>query len=223
MITFIGRDEQEIHVPSWVRDIASFRRWTDEDGFPKDVNVWWLKGEVWIDTSKEDIFSHLVVKNAYAYTLTGIAENEQFGLLIPDGLLLSNFAGDISGNPDGTFITNSTLLSDRVRLIEGKRGGYVEIQGSPDMVLEVVSRRSLKKDLDILRQAYWEAGIPEYWLVDARGERLKFDILRHAARGYAATPKRGGWIKSTVFGRSFRLVRCISATGYPEYKLAWRK
>jgi hypothetical protein len=223
MITFIGRDEQEIHVPSWVRDIASFRRWTDEDDFPEDVHVWWLKGEVWIDMSKEDIFSHLVVKNAYGYTLTGIAENEQFGLFLPDGLLMSNFAGDISGNPDGTFITNATLLSDRVRLIEGKRGGYVEIQGSPDMVLEVVSGRSLKKDLEVLRRAYWEAGIPEYWLVDARGDRLKFDILRRSARGYLATPKRGGWIKSTVFGRSFRLVRRIGATGYPEYKLEWRK
>jgi hypothetical protein len=223
MITFIGRDEQEIHVPSWVRDIASFRRWTDEDDFPEDVDVWWLKGEVWIDMSKEDIFSHLVVKNAFGYTLTGIAENEQFGLFLPDGLLLSNFAGDISGNPDGTFITNATLLSDHVRLIEGKRGGYVEIQGSPDMVLEVISSRSLKKDLEILRQAYWEAGIPEYWLVDARSDRLKFDILRRGARGYVATPKRGGWMKSTVFGRSFRLVRRIGATGYPEYKLEWRK
>src|SRR5215471_2366650 len=151
MITFIGRDEQEIHVPSWVRDIDSFRRWTDEDDFPEDVIVWWLKGEVWIDMSKEDIFSHLAVKNEYGYTLTGIAKQEKLGRFFPDGLLLSNFAGDISGNLDGTFSLNATLLSDRVRLIEGKHGGSVEIQGRPDMVLEVVSRRSLKKDVEVLR------------------------------------------------------------------------
>jgi Uma2 family endonuclease len=49
-----------------------------------------------------------------------------------------------------------------VRLIEGKRGGYTEIQGSPDMVLEVVSDSNVHKDYELLRRAYWEAGIREY-------------------------------------------------------------
>jgi Uma2 family endonuclease len=223
MITFISRtEEKEVLVPAWVRDIESFRRWTDQDDFPKEGRIWWLKGGVWINMSKEDIFTHLVVKNEYAYVLTGLAMTERLGLFIPDGLLLSNFAGDISGNPDGTFILNATLHSDRVRLIEGKRGGYVELQGTPDMTLEVVSWSSVKKDLELLRQAYWDAGITEYWLVDARAERLKFDILRHTARGYVATPKRGGWIKSAVFGRSFRLTRRIGPLGHPEYKLEMR-
>src|SRR5256885_8764701 len=48
--------------------------------------------------------------------------------------------------------------------------GYLELEGTPDMVLEVVSESSVQKDTKRLRQLYWQAGIREYWLVDARRE-----------------------------------------------------
>ena len=141
-------------VPGWVVDIESFRRWTDAEDFPEQGCIWWLCGEVWADMSKEQIFTHLVVKNEYSFTLTGLAKVGKLGLFIADGLLLSNFAADISGNPDGTFLLNETLRSDRIRLIEGVEGGYVELQGSPDMILEVLSKGSVHKDEVVLRQAY---------------------------------------------------------------------
>lgn len=50
------------------------------------------------------------------------------------------------------------------------------------MVLEVVSTSSVQKDYRLLRRAYWEADIREYWLVDARKAPVKFEILRHGAR-----------------------------------------
>jgi Uma2 family endonuclease len=212
----------KISVPFWVVDIDSFRRWTDCEDFPQDGQVWWLCGEVWADMSKEQIFSHLVVKNEYAFTLTGLAKKGKIGLFIPDGLLLSSFAGDFSGNPDGTFLANDTLRSDRIRLIEGKDGGYTELQGEADMVLEVVSDSSVDKDYVTLRQAYWEAGIREYWLVDVRKNPSIFDILHHTSRGYATRRKKDGWVKSDVFGKSFRLTRSTNALGHPEFSLQVR-
>jgi Uma2 family endonuclease len=73
-----------------------------------------------------------------------------------------------------------------------------------------------------LRQDYWTAGIREYWLVDARKEPLLFDILRYTPKGYRATPKRDGWIKSAVFSKSLRLSQRTSDHGYPEYTLEVR-
>ena len=219
MVTVI---DGKISVPVWVVDIDSFRRWTDGEDFPKKGRVWWLCGEVWADMSKEQIFTHLAVKNEYYFTLTGLVKTGKLGLFIPDGLLLSNFAADISGNPDGTFVSNDTLSSDRIRLIEGKEGGFTELQGSPDMVLEVVSDSSEQKDLVVLRQAYWEGGIREYWLVDARRGALHFDIFYHSARGYATRRKKDGWVKSDVFGKSFRLTQSRNALGHPEYSLQVR-
>ncbi len=144
------------------------------------------------------------------------------GELLPDRLLLRHFEADISGNPDATFLSYATPQSDRVRLVEGAEGGYTEVQGSPDMVLEVLSRGSEKKDRVILREAYWKAGVREYWLVDARKEPLALDILRHTARGYAAARKRAGWVRSAVFGKSFRLLQGRDALGHPEYTLEVR-
>ena len=96
------------------------------------------------------------------------------------------------------------------------------MEGSPDMVLEVISDSSTRKDLVVLRQAYWEAGVREYWLVDARRGPLKFDILRRTAKGYAATRKQDGWLKSAVFGKAFRLAQRRNARGHPEFTLEVR-
>ena len=90
------------------------------------------------------------------------------------------------------------------------------------MVLEVVSDSSVDKDTVLLRDLYWQAGIAEYWLVDARGERLSFDILRHTSKGYTAVRRQSGWLKSSVFNKSFRLTRRFDKQDNPEYTLALR-
>jgi len=221
MVKILGEAEV-IAVPAWVVDIESFRRWTDSADCPHEYRLGWLKGEVWIDMSKEQVFTHVLVKTKMGMRLALLAEEEKLGLYLGDGLLLSNFAADISGNPDGTFLSYETLRSDRVRLIEGKGGGFTEIQGSPDMVLEVVSASSVQKDYELLRQAYWEAGIREYWLVDARTEPPKFAILRHTPRGYVTARKQAGWIKSAVFGKAFRLTQTTSDLGHPKFTLEIR-
>ena len=87
------------------------------------------------------------------------------------------------------------------------------------MVLEVVSRSSVKKDTEVLVDAYWEAGITEYWLVDARGDAIEFDILKRGPKGYIATRKQAGWLKSAVFGKSFKLTRANDSQGNPEFTL----
>jgi hypothetical protein len=73
-----------------------------------------------------------------------------------------------------------------------------------------------------LPDLYWQARIPEFWLVDARSSRLQFDIFRYHSDGYFAKRKQTGWIKSQVFGRSFRLSRRIDDEGNPEYSLSVR-
>src|SRR5262249_37330292 len=98
----------------------------------------------------------------------------------------------------------------------------LEVEGAPDMVLEVVSATSVRKDTVELRTLYWAAGIPEYWLVNPLGETLEFDILRRTARGDVPVRKQAGWVKSGVFGKSFRLTRSVDATGLAGYPLEVR-
>ncbi len=221
MITVLN-ESRNVTVPSWVNSLEAFRRWLDSDDAPERARIWYLKGNVWVDMSKEQIYTHVLVKTKYVITLGGLVEAMRSGLFLGDGAYLTNIEADISGNPDAMYVANATLESGRVRVIEGAVEGFVELEGSPDMVLEVISQSSVNKDTVTLKEAYWEAGITEYWLVDARKDPIRFDIFRHTPTGYTAMRKQGGWLKSAVFGKSFRLVKRTNAVGHPDFSLEMR-
>ena len=149
----------------------------------------------------------------------GLLKGYRRGRYFVDRTLLSNAASNLSTEPDGLFVSWESFKSGRVRQVQGTED-CVEIEGTPDFTLEVVSPSSVRKDTIVLRDLYWSAGIPEYWLVDARGGRLVFDILRRGPNGYAKTRKRGGWVESRVLGKSFKLSRHRDEVGNPEYTLA---
>lgn len=215
-------DQERVHIPSWVRDLTSFRRWAHSDEFPETGRICYLNGEVWVDMSKEQFFSHNQVKQEFNLVLGGLVKTSRLGRYVPDGMLVSNEEAVLSCQPDGAFLSRQAQEEERVRLVEGKGGGFVELEGTPDMVLEVVSASSVEKDTGTLRELYWEAGVPEDWLVDARGEEPAFEILRHTPRGYVSTRKQGSWLRSAVFGKSFRLVRQNDELGNPEFTLEVR-
>jgi len=210
---------EEVRIPEWVVDLESFRRWYNSNDFPDRGRIDYIQGTVWVDMDMEQVFSHVQCKTAFTSVLFGLAEAGDLGLYLNDGLRLSNEGADLSAEPDGTFVSNESMEEANIQLIEGTEDGYTEIEGVPDMVLEIVSASSVKKDTKRLHKVYWEAGIKEYWLVDVRGERLSFDIFRHAAKGYVATRKRDGWLKSQVFGQSFRLTRAVDRFGHARYGL----
>jgi Uma2 family endonuclease len=215
--TIVGEGEV-VAIPPWVVDLASFRRWVGSEDVPETTRVWCLPGgEVWLDMTWEQLFSHNQLKAEFARVLGNVVRAERLGKLFPDGVGLTS--ADFSGGPDGVFVSTQSFHAERVALVAGARGGFVELEGTPDMVLEVVSDSSVSKDAERLFALYWKAGIPEYWLADARGPRLDFDVYRRGARGYVAARKQSGWLKSAVFGKSFRLTRATDDLGHPVFTL----
>lgn len=215
-------DEVSVSIPSWVVDHSSFRRWFYQPGFPEEGCVSFLNGEVIFDMSREQLFSHIRMKTIIASVLDGLSKRRKLGVYFGDGLLISHLGAEVSNNPDGVFVANASFEDRTVRLVDGATEGYIELEGSPDMVLEVVSDSSVKKDYELLRSAYWKADIREYWLVDARGDKLEFQILKHTSKGYSAVRAAGGWIKSAVFGEAFRLIATKNHLGHPDFELLVR-
>jgi Uma2 family endonuclease len=218
----VCNEDSEITLPEWVRDINSFRRWIDSDEVPENHKIWWLHGEVWIDMSNEQLFNHVRLKTHLAAVLSLLVDEIDLGVFFGDGAHLTNLTAEISGNPDSLFVSHESFRSGAVKRIEGKKRGYVELEGSPDMVIEVMSDSSVKKDMALLHDAYAFAGIREYWLVDAREEPLRFEIYRLTRKGYTAGRKQDGWIKSAAFNKSFRLVEVRDGSGNPKYQLEIR-
>src|SRR5262249_10387895 len=217
MSTVVVADQ--VRIPSWVNDLESFRRWSQSDDYPERGWVSFLDGEIWVDTHMEQLFSHNQVKTCFTGTLWRLAQAEERGYYFSDRALLIHEGANLSTEPDGTFCAYEAVEEGRVRLVEGIEEGYVELEGTPDMVLEIVSTYSVRKDTEVLRKLYWRAGISEYWLVDARKSPLQFDILRRTARGYAAARRQRGWLTSRVFERSFLLDTEPDRLGHPRYTL----
>jgi Uma2 family endonuclease len=221
-MTILLLTDDSIEIPDWIRDLAAFREWFHSDTFPEEGRICFLDGTVWVDTGMEQLFTHNQVKFEFNLVLGGLIKKHRLGRYFPDGVQISNLDAQISVQPDGSFISHASLQAERVSLVPSKTGGFTELLGVPDMVLEVVRRSSVHKDTDRLIELYWRAGVPEYWLVDARKEHIQFDIFRHGRTEYTAVRKVAGYAKSQIFGKSFRLTRKLDESANPEFTLSVR-
>ncbi|MFO0808179.1 MAG: Uma2 family endonuclease [Gemmataceae bacterium] len=217
-VVFYAEGVAPFTLPPWVVDFASFCRWTDRDDFPEEGRIGYFGGRLQADMSKEQVFSHTAVKGEVTRALLNYLKAAKTGRFFPDGLRVIHDPSELSNVPDGTYVSFDSLRAGRARYVPNA-DGFSELNGVPDIVIEVVSPSSEDKDAEWLQKAYWEAGIPEYWLIDARRDPLRFTIFRHAAKGYAAARPTAGWVKSKVLAASFRLSATVNGLGQPDYTL----
>jgi Uma2 family endonuclease len=225
MSMFLTEQYGKITIPTWVNDLHSFLRWIDTTDLPEKLPIRFHKGEVCVDLQMEELYSHNQIKTALGITLGGLIQTENLGLYVSDGMLLVNEAAELATKPDGMFISTETIEEKRVKFVAGKRRGAIatRILGSPDIAIEIVSASSEDVDTEWLLSAYHNAGIVEYWVIDARKENIQFDIYKHGKKGYTIASKQDGWAKSIVLGRSFRLTQTSSKLGFPIFRLETRQ
>jgi Uma2 family endonuclease len=220
----MGWNGVPLRLPGDVGTLAGFRAWAQSDDFPEMGKFSLINGNILIDMSPEEIETHNKVTGAIGLGVSGVNEEADLGEYFWDGTLLTNTKADLATVPDGTFVKWATSQAGRVQFIPRKdrQGQYIEIRGSPDWVLEVVSMWSVKKDTKELPVLYHRAGILELWLVDARGKDIDFQILVRRRSKYARANIRSGWSFSPVFGRWFRLARKKNRQGRWNYRLEFR-
>jgi Uma2 family endonuclease len=210
-------------IPPSAHTLQGFREWTYSDHFPERGKITYLGGEILIDMSAERLESHGSVKVEIVSVLGTFNRRKKMGKLYFDRSRVAHVAADLSNEPDAVFIKWSTFKSGKVKLIPTKEeDDFIELQGTPDWILEIVSPSSVDKDTNKLMLRYHEAGILEYWLIDARGDKLSFDIFYHAPDGYTAADAVTNWRYSKVFGKKFRLTRTKDLIGGWEYRLAMK-
>ena len=213
-----------ILIPPSAHHLKGFREWVLSDEAPEKLRVSFLNGEIFLDMAKEDIQTHVVVKSEIGRGVMNLNREIDLGQFYGEGIMFTNVAAKVSSNPDGLFVSWETLEGGRARLVPRRRNGehYLEIEGSPDWALEVISVSSAQKDTVLLRKAYHQARVQEYWLVDARRSELLFKILHWRKAGYVAAANENGWQHSRVFDRDFRLVRKRGRMALWQYTLEVR-
>ena len=209
-----------VTIPPSAHTLDGFRAWAHSGDVPTTCRVTFVAGKVIVDMSPERVGSHSGVKMEVSSALYRLVREGDLGRFFPDGTLVSNRPADVSNEPDAIYVSHSTFAEGRARLVPSADGrDFVEIEGSPDMILEVVSPSSVSKDTVQLRERYHLARVTEYWLIDARGDEIAFDVFRRSPDGYESTPAADGWFPSTVFARRFRLEPTRDRAGLWQYTL----
>jgi Uma2 family endonuclease len=92
--------------------------------------------------------------------------------------------------PQGPEPDIAFVRTDRLHLVQR---GFVD--GPPDLAIEIVSPESVERDYVRKREQYRQAGVPEYWIVDEREQRIV--LLRRSASGaYREVKPRKGVLHS---------------------------
>lgn len=215
-------DESEVQIPATAFTLEGFRAWAHSDEFPERGKISYVQGEVSVDMSPEEIQSHNFAKADLFGWLWRFVTDHDLGRIFGDRALLVNEEADLATEPDIMLCLFDSLGAGRVELREYQAGSgrQVEVHGSPDLVVEVVSRSSVKKDTKLLRAGYHRADIPEYWLIDARGQSVRFTVLSWKSKDYReGVPDADGWQTSTVLQRRVKLTRKRDRKGNWQYKL----
>ncbi len=215
--------EDQVEIPMDLRSLADFRRWATSDAFPQRGRIDWVAGRIEVDMSPEEVFCHGTVKVEISSTLHQWVKQHELGYLFVDSTRFSSMEGDVSAEPDIVFVSHAALAAGRVRLVPkagAEEGRFVELEGAPELIVEVVSDSSVTKDTRRLPLAYYRAGVEEYWLVDARREPVEFRIHRRGPSGFEGVEVDGeGYQSSGVLGCRFRLDGRRDARGYWAFDL----
>lgn len=226
-VTFLNSESSvaPISVPASANTLDGFRRWAISDDFPERGKITFVAGGLIVDMSPESVEFHSDVKTEIGRVLANLVREQSLGRLHIDGVLITSEAAGVSNEPDILYLAKETLKSGRARLtrVADNRQSSKEIVGTVDWVLEIVSPSSIRKDKVLLREAYFQAGIGEYWIVDALDENIDFQVLVPGKMEYVAVEQVAGWYRSPTFQREFRLEREKEDDGYWLYTLHCRE
>ncbi len=214
-------------IPPGAETLDGFRRWSRGASFPEKGRIDFLDGDLEVDLSPEDIYTHGAVKTALAAALYSRVALTGRGGVYVDCTRLVSVSARLSVEPDVLVVLWEALAAGRVREVPAaghKEGRFIELEGAADLVVEVISDSSERKDRQRLPPLYARSGVPELWLADVRGSDVRLTILQLrtgqpavSAIGYTQAPAdAGGWSASRLLGCRCRLrrrtiagVRCV--------------
>jgi Uma2 family endonuclease len=151
--------------------------WTYEDylRLPADGNRYEvIRGNLYVTAAPYPL--HQYACSRLSLLVGGFIDERRLGILLsaPLDVRLPQRIGD-PVQPDLVFLRNGNQPrweTDR------------SFDGVPDLAIEVLSRSTAQRDRGIKRNAFREAGIREYWLVDPWGRTVEICILSEDGRRY---------------------------------------
>lgn len=215
--------EEQVEIPLGLNSLADFRRWATSDDFPERGRIDFVDARIEVDMTPEEVYSHGAPKTEIIRVLSQRVKEGNLGELFTDRMRVSSPSANLSAEPDVVFVSEMAMDNGLVRLVpkaSQEPDRYIELEGGPDLIVEIVSDSSVKKDTERLPQAYFRAGVQEFWLADVRGESMIFQIHHRGEAAFEPVDPDGeGFQRSEVFDCAFRLLRGRNPRGRITFDL----
>jgi len=116
--------------------------------------------------------------------------------------------GEILEAPCDVVLSDENVVQPDILFVRKERAGIIgekNLQAAPDIVIEILSEGTRRKDLEIKKKIYAAFGAPEYWVVDPTADMV--EVLVWSELGY---------VTAGLYGKSDRL----SSPLLPELNLS---
>jgi Uma2 family endonuclease len=111
--------------------------------------------------------------------------------------------------PCDVVFSDENIVQPDLLFVSAARAAIVtedNVQGVPDIIIEILSESTRRKDEVTKRKLYERFGVPEYWIVDPELEIVKIFKLAHQKYGRALElSKEANDVLTTEFLPGFRL------------------
>ena len=110
-------------------------------------------------------------------------------------------SGEVLDAPCDVILSEENVVQPDILYVRRERAGIIgeaNLQGAPDLVVEILSRGTRNRDLEIKRKIYARFGVQEYWIVDP--EAATVEVLVWSELGYvsAGAYSRSEWLSSPL-------------------------
>jgi Uma2 family endonuclease len=177
--------ESPVATPELRMTEEEFVSWCDED-----TNAEWVDGEVIMPSPAN--LKHVDLVGFLNLVLRAFVTSRGFGVVYGPELQVRLASLRRRRVPDLLFVS-----TERMGMLK-----TTEVDGAPDLLVEVVSPDSLARDWREKYLEYEAAGVREYWVIDPMSQRFEGYTLGADGR-YALIEEKDGVVYSTVLAGFF--------------------
>lgn len=127
-----------------------------------------------------------------------ISKNIEFEL---EKFIREKKMGKIFHSPCDVYFDDANVLQPDILFISEDRLGIIgekNIQGAPDLVIEILSESTAYRDLVKKKKVYSEFGVKEYWVVDPEEKTIEIYTLKDMVFVLAGSFSKSEILKSTL-------------------------
>ena len=108
--------------------------------------------------------------------------------------------------PVDVVLSDHSVVQPDLVYVRRARAGIVadRIEGTPDLVVEILSPATARRDLGEKLRLYAESGVPEYWIVDPEAGTFEFLTLRDGSY-FVGLPEQGVYRSASIEELTFDL------------------